>query len=171
MIQKFFEFNTAAGYQPFSSICLGGNGKIYGTAQYGGDRGSGALFEFDPNSGSYSKKVDFVFNKTGSAPGGTLMQAANGKLYGTTAFGGASNMGVLFEFDVATGNCVKKIDFGLAPLGGQPAANLTAGTTGKLYGMTPFGGAHNFGVMFEYDPTTKLYSKKIDFDSVTNGAL
>jgi len=88
MIQKFFEFNTAAGYQPFSSICLGGNGKIYGTAQYGGDRGSGALFEFDPNSGSYSKKVDFVFNKTGSAPGGTLMQAANGKLYGLTPQGG-----------------------------------------------------------------------------------
>jgi uncharacterized repeat protein (TIGR03803 family) len=40
---------------------------------------------------------------------------------------------------------------------------------GKLYGMTSEGGSDGLGILFQFDPVTNLYAKKIDF-SRSNGA-
>lgn len=41
--------------------------------------------------------------------------------------------------------------------------------TKVLYGMANFGGAKNSGVIFIYNPTTKIFTKKFDFDYDTTG--
>jgi len=69
---------------------------------------------------------------------------------------------VVFEYDIS------KIDFDSAN-GANPRGDLTL-VNGKFYGMTSAGGAHNAGVIFEWDPTTNIYQKKYDFDGINSSS-
>jgi uncharacterized repeat protein (TIGR03803 family) len=94
------------------------------------------------------------------------VQLPNGRIFGVTDFGGNNNMGTLFEFEPATNNIVKKVDFAGVSNGGVPAGSLLYFDT-KLYGLTHEGGANNMGVLFEYDPIANDLTVKKHF----NGAL
>ncbi len=104
------DFSDATGSYPNGSLVQTSNGKMYGFTSSGGANGLGVLFEFDPTSNSYSDAID-LSDDLGSLPNGSLMQAQNGKLYGTTTFGGANNAGTIIEFDPTTNTYVKKYDF------------------------------------------------------------
>ena len=86
----------------------------------GGTNDYGVLFEYDPIIDVYTKKLDFDGTNKGANPWGSLMQASNGKLYGMTYRGGASNFGVIFEYDPSSDIFIKKLDFigvnGASPL-------------------------------------------------------
>ncbi|MFZ4929470.1 choice-of-anchor tandem repeat GloVer-containing protein [Chryseobacterium sp. Mn2064] len=221
-LTKKYEFqNTSNGKVPTGHLIQATNGKLYGLAQYGGVNNNGALFEYDPITSIYIKKVDF--NSTnGNRPMGSLLQASNGKVYGTTGFGGNTDSGVLFEFDINTGVLTKKVNFLNYDHGSQPTGDLLQAadgnlygatndkgyngwgtiykyniatntitqiksfeyshgtkstgtlmqaTNGSLYGMTMYGGAHNNGVLYELNPGTNLYSKKVDFNEDTIGGM
>lgn len=160
-----------AGSRPYinAQLIQLANGKLYGVAQDGGINNDGVLFEYDPATGIYTKKIDFN-TPTGENPMGALALAGNGKLYGMTSQGGANSIGVIYEYDPASNVYTKKIDFTSAG-GHSPQGNsLYLHTNGKFYGMTTFGGANNYGALFEYDPTTNTYAKKIDFANTTSGA-
>lgn len=145
------------------------NGKLYGVTSDGGKNGVGVLFEYDPATGVYVKKFDFS-NAVGRAPMGSLALGTNGKLYGIATAGGTNNLGTIFEYDLTTNTCTKKIDLSLAN-GHSPYGNsLCLHSNGKFYGMTLYGGSSNFGVLFEYDAATNTYTKKIDFTGSANGA-
>ena len=45
-------FDGANGSYPTAALTSAGNGKFYGTTQYGGYNDSGAIFEFDPGTNS-----------------------------------------------------------------------------------------------------------------------
>ena len=110
-----------SGKNPLGSLIQSTNGKLYGMTIYGGTSNIGVVFEFDPVTDTYSKKLDFD-GSNGKNPEGSLMQASNGNLYGMTRYGGTDNVGVIFEFDSATDTYSKKLDFnyynGFGPLGG-----------------------------------------------------
>jgi uncharacterized repeat protein (TIGR03803 family) len=158
------------GRLPRGALIQAANGKLYGMTQAGGSNGYGVLFEYDPVTSMYSKKFDFDGATSGGYPYGSLMQAANGKLYGMTYFGGANNIGVLFEYNLTTSVYTKKIDFAGVTNGSNPYGFLTQASNGKLYGMTNLGGVNNLGVLFEYDPATSTYLKKLDFNGAVNGS-
>ncbi len=145
------------------------NGKLYGVTSSGGTGNGGVLFEYDPATGTYAKKFDFVY-ATGREPHGALALGDNGKLYGTTAAGGANNVGVIYEYDPATGIYTKKIDLTIANGSVVYGSTLYLHSNGKFYGMTYNGGTSNLGVLFEYDYSTNTYTKKIDFNGTANGA-
>lgn len=160
-----------AGSRPYinAQLIQLANGKLYGVTQDGGINNDGVLFEYDPATGAYTKKIDFN-TPTGETPMGALALAGNGKLYGMTSQGGANSLGVIYEYDPANNVYSKKIDFTSAG-GHSPQGNsLYLHTNGKFYGMTTFGGTSNYGVLFEYDPAVNVYTKKIDFTSNPNGA-
>jgi uncharacterized repeat protein (TIGR03803 family) len=166
---KKLDFNyTTTGGNPYGSLVLAGNGKLYGLTAYGGVNDKGVIFEYDAATNIYTKKIDFSSGSGGYQPQGDLMQATNGKLFGMTRFGGTNDLGVIFEYDIATNTITKKIDFTGAN-GESPTGNLVQASNGKLYGMTERGGANTIGVLFEYDPTTNVYAKKIDFNGTVNG--
>ncbi len=170
-VTKKLDFNgTANGREPYGSLILANNGKLYGMTWYGGANSMGVLFEYDPSTNTYAKKLDFNGSANGSKPQGSLMKASNGKLYGMTYEGGTNNYGVLFEYDAATSIYTKKLDFNGSANGRYPIGNLMQAGNGKLYGLTSDGGTNFVGVLFEYNLTTNVYTKKMDFNSASSGS-
>jgi uncharacterized repeat protein (TIGR03803 family) len=159
---------SGKGSYPSGSLIQAINGKLYGMINSGGVNNLGVLFEYDPVTSTYTKKLDFDGEVKGSYPDGSLIQASNGNLYGMTSSGGASANGVLFEYNLTSNIYAKKLDFDDAK-GRRSFGKLIQATNGKLYGTTYWGGLYSKGVLFEYDPTTNTYSKKLDFDGATKG--
>ena len=169
---KKLDFDGSAGSFPEGSLLEAGNGKLYGMTHWGGIRGKGVLFEYNPATSTYTKKLDFDGSVTGVRPYGSLLKASNGKLYGMTTRGGVNDRGVLFEFDPATNIYTKRLDFDGSSIGTYthpPHGSLIEASNGKLYGLTTFGGVNDFGVLFEFDPATNTYTKKLDFDGSATG--
>jgi uncharacterized repeat protein (TIGR03803 family) len=140
----------------------------------GGINNLGVLFEWNLVTDSLVKKLDFSGVENGSSPKGSLIQADNGKIYGMTTDGGINNYGVLFEWDPATDTYTKKLDFNGVENGSNPNGSLLQADNGILYGMTCAGGMNDSGVLFEWDPSTNNYVKKIDFNGENgkpNGSL
>jgi uncharacterized repeat protein (TIGR03803 family) len=149
------------GNEPISDL-VALNGKLYGTTAYGGRSGGtscpggcGTVFEIDA-SGKERVVYSFSGGKDGIEPQGALA-VSNGKIYGTTLFGGRGYAGgtvfevtaagherILHRFDCGTGAC--------APEGGVIAEK------GVLYGMTSGGavGPSYNGTVFELSTSGKL---------------
>jgi uncharacterized repeat protein (TIGR03803 family) len=157
------------GIEPCESVIQATNGKLLGMTVLGGEFNMGVLFEWDPVTGVYTKLVDFNGAEKGSHPRGSVIQADNNLIYGMTLEGGAYNMGVIFQWDPASGVFTKIVDFNGSLGGSRPYGNLMQADNGKLYGMTCRGGTLNSGVLFEYDPVTRIYTKRVDFNGAGNG--
>lgn len=127
---------------------------LYGYGSEGGAYGFGTLFK--AQGGSITKVFDFPKTEGANPLHATLMQAANGKLYGVTGGGGTNDLGVLFEYDPVTRACSALYSFDY-PTGAGPAGRLVE-ASGKLYGITTFGGPGGRGVIFEYDLGAQAYS-------------
>lgn len=169
---KIIDFSAGtSGSYPHASIAKAANGLLYGTATEGGTNSAGTLFQIDPQTDIFTKLWDFSTVSTGRLPYGTLMQASNGKLYGTTNQGGSIDRGTIFEFDIATQTVTKRCEFENGIEGEAPEGNLMLASNEKIYGGTTLGGAYNFGVLFECDPAVAggAYKKKIDFDGAGIG--
>jgi uncharacterized repeat protein (TIGR03803 family) len=84
-----------------------------------------------------------------------------GNLYGTTAFGGAAGLGVVFKL-TPTGQETVLRTLARGPDGEQPdEAGVILDQLGNLYGTTAFGGAAGTGVVYKLDPRgtwTVLYA-------------
>src|SRR5215472_2340512 len=141
------------------------DGNFYGTTYLGGtasgpktpSSGGGTIFRMTPE-GVLTTLFSFCPQphcSDGNQVFGTLVQTANGNLYGTTLSGGnSSNKGEVFEFNPANmltvlysfcaqTNCTD---------GASPIAGLVEGGDGNLYGTTSFGGTHGWGTVFQITP-------------------
>ena len=160
-------FSPVDGSSPFGSLMEASDGKLYGMTREGGTSGFGVIFSFDRSSANYTKVKNFQ-NTDGAYPVTSLIQASNGKLYGSTVAGGSSNTGVIFSFDITTSGytLIKSLSYydGL-----NPYSSLVETSNGKLYGMTWTGGTFNGGVIFSLDPITSSYSVVKNFDAVNGG--
>ncbi len=76
-----------------------------------------------------------------------LIQATDGNFYGTTARGGYSNNGTVFQITPG-GAFTLLFAFDGGVDGGEPTAALVQGADGNLYGVTQFGGATDQGTIF-----------------------
>ncbi|HYV95433.1 MAG TPA: choice-of-anchor tandem repeat GloVer-containing protein [Chitinophagales bacterium] len=155
-----YDLNELTGTNPFSSPVIATDGKLYGTASWGGSLSySGAIYRFDPTDNSFTEL--HAFNTIdGAIPNGGLIQASNGKLYGMTHNGGTYGYGVIYSFDPAMNSFEKFYDFN-GSNGALPEGTLMQATNGMLYGLTTQGGADS-GVIFSIDPATNVYTKLFD---------
>ena len=135
--------------------------QFWGMTSQGGTDDIGAIFRTNGRGGNIQSVYSFPKTNLGSAPMYNQLTEYNGKFYAMTSQGGASNLGVIFEWDPVTNIYTKKYDFTLAS-GINPHGSLAV-LNNKLYGMTLFGGANDKGVIFEWDPASNVYTKKYDF--------
>ena len=142
----------ADGSNPVAGLVLDGRGNLYGTTQFGGNFtacpnvGCGVVFRLSP-SGKETVLYSFAGgNNDGAGPiaGLTLGKA---KLYGTTARGGASGRGTIFEIDGIGKE--KVLHFFNGTDGAYPDCTLAIDGAGHLYGTAPEEGANFYGTVFE----------------------
>ena len=165
-------FGGPNGAQPWAGLTADANGDLFGTTYEGGadfngttfNDGFGTVFEIK-NTGTVAAPVyasapatvaSFTGYPNGENPTDTLTVDANGDLFGTTSFGGATNSGTVFEIK-NTGTLAAPIyattpttlvSFG-GPSGEQPSAGLTVDANGDLFGTTDNGGTNGDGTVFE----------------------
>jgi uncharacterized repeat protein (TIGR03803 family) len=149
---------TTDGGSPQSGVILDSAGNLYGTTLWGGDTdcssvGCGTVYELVRGSGgSWTEKIlyEFTGGRDGGDPIGGLVFDSAGNLYGTTSawgdLGGCNNngCGAVFELSPASGGTWTETTLHtfshLVGDGNAPAASLTTGGLGVLYGTTPLGG-------------------------------
>jgi uncharacterized repeat protein (TIGR03803 family) len=94
-----------------------------------------------------------------SAPSAGVIPNAAGNLYGTTANGGASNLGTVYKLDTTGHETVLHSFSGTD--GANPPAGVILDAAGNLYGTTVNGGSSSLGTVYKLDNmghTTVLHS-------------
>lgn len=127
----------------------------------------GSIIRIDPVTNAFSIRYLCPCNGNSGFQFNNHFTSYNGQLYSVTKLGGANNKGVIYAFDPATSAYTNKYNFQGGLLGHQPSTMVKA-SNGKFYG-TASGGtpepnlASGGGILFEFDPVTDLYTKKLDF--------
>jgi uncharacterized repeat protein (TIGR03803 family) len=129
--------NCADGSLPYAGLIQATNSNLLGTTSSGGPNGGGTIFEITPQ-GQLTTLYTFCSQANcadGSGPLAGLLQATNGKFYGTTTYGGT----VTCSFSQC-GN-VFSLSLGLAPfVATVPTAGVVGSTVtilgNKLTGAT-----------------------------------
>jgi hypothetical protein len=145
-------------------------GKLYGCTQ-------NRVFKYDLNL----ETVTFCSGSTGvGLIGDALMKASDGNIYGIMKdrnpcpnFNSTGYYyGGIFKVNLITNSVAPIYDFKCAGTDGfKPMAGLVEASVGKLYGIaysggiiTPGVGLNPNGTLFEYNYTTNVFTKKLDFD-------
>lgn len=166
--------NCTDGETPYSLIQTS-DGSWFGLTYGGGFRsascasGCGTFFRLTP-SGAFLVLHSFCSQTSctdGSYPIGQVIQASDGKFYGTTKFGGINNDGLIYSL-TASGNFTTLYNFcatftcsdGQLPFTGVIQAN-----NGVLYGTTSFGGTKGGGGTIYRITTNGTFSSLYGFSN------
>jgi uncharacterized repeat protein (TIGR03803 family) len=152
-------FNGTNGGAPYAGVILDSSDNLYGAASDGGSTGLGVVYEVN-SSGNQTLLYTFGGGSDGYTPLANLVRDSAGNFYGTTAYGGPGNAGVVFQV-APNGKETILYSFTGGADGSNPDAGLILDSAGNLYGTTSSGGAHRSGAVFEVSPSgqeTVLYS-------------
>jgi uncharacterized repeat protein (TIGR03803 family) len=106
----------------------------------------------------------------GSNPGWGLIRDSQGNFYGSTCYGGASNLGTIFEMAAGTNTITTLASFD-GTNGALPTQDLLMDSQGNLFGTTQNAGAFNHGTVFELAAGSHTITTLGSFDVFTNGQL
>jgi uncharacterized repeat protein (TIGR03803 family) len=146
------------GRTPRDRLLLGPDGTLYGVTEYF----TGTIFKLTPPlPGERRWKYGLLHgfnNADGSAPQAGLIRGPDGKLYGTTKYGGASGKGTVFSLTPpAPGQKRWKhrilYSFTGGNDGGFVQGGVFMGPDGALYGTTFGGGSSGAGTVFKLAPS------------------
>jgi uncharacterized repeat protein (TIGR03803 family) len=150
--------NCDDGEYPYAGLVFDGNGNLYGTTVEGGVADYGVVFELTPGSGGWTERVLHSFDyHDGAEPLGRLAFDKVGNLYGTTSYGGGSNLGVIFQLTPNShGKWSERVlhAFRDGKDGGYPVAGLVFDAAGNLCGTAYQGGVPGYGTVFKLTPTS-----------------
>jgi len=146
------DFDSVTGAYALGAVIQATNGKLYGLTTRGGVNNEGTLFEYDPMFDSFRVRLDIPQYDMGSY---NLLQASDGKIYYVS--GGSFQH--IMEYDVTANTLTQRA---YIPYPKVPTGALTE-VSGKLYGLTPLGGASGYGQVFEYNLATQALNYIYDF--------
>jgi uncharacterized repeat protein (TIGR03803 family) len=163
--KKIHDFaGTATGANPTSSLVYASDGKLYGMTRAGGTSNDGVIFRINTDGTGFTKLVDLDAS-SGTAPLGSLIQHADGILYGMTSTGGSNGLGTIFSLAI-NGTFTKLHDFN-GINGKSPLGDLVSSTDGQtMYGVTFSGGANDKGIFFKLENGNQ-FTPLYDFDQST----
>lgn len=155
--------SCADGSTPMSGLIRGTDGNLYGTTSQGGNNGPfscpngcGTVFKI-VSTGTLTTLHSFDFTD-GDAPTAALIQASNGRFYGSTFFGGTvldvcgQGCGTIFAI-TPKGVLNTQVKFEWNN-GDGPSSALIQATDGNLYGTTAVG--VGYGTVFKMSPEGRL---------------
>lgn len=143
--------NTSA---PGARLVEGADGALWGTTAFGGlgqsgsSTGYGTIYRYE--RGGLIETV-YQFGQDGAVgrnPQAGLIQASDGNFYGITGFGGVAGNGTVFRLTPQGDVTDMHVFLRGANDGGRIGTELLQASDGGLWGVTPFGGAADAGVVF-----------------------
>jgi uncharacterized repeat protein (TIGR03803 family) len=160
------ESNCSDGLYPYAALVQASDGNFYGTTGQGGDSpvcgipgGCGTIFRIT-SDGVLTTLHSFCsleYCADGLSPQGSLIQATDGDLYGTSRQGGGELLdGTVFKITTQGKlTLLYRFDCPRVPCSGlYPYVGLVQDTDGTFYGVTNQGGIIGYGVV--YDISTGL---------------
>ena len=151
-LTTLISFNNTNGANPIGGLVFGKDGFLYGTTGFGGTNLSfGTIFKLSTNG---NLTTLFNFHGTdGEEPSFRLIFGKDGRLYGTASFAGdlansPSGIGSGSVFGITTNGTFTTLFLFHGTNGSNPAASLTLGPDGNLYGTTAQGGPGGGGTIF-----------------------
>jgi uncharacterized repeat protein (TIGR03803 family) len=144
------------GVNPSAGLVLSGN-TLFGTTLAGGVSGGGTVFAMNVDGTGFRTLHNFAGNGDGAGPSGILSLSGD-TLYGTTLYGGASNMGTIFALKTNGAGYVvlhafaQPIDHTMygTPIneeGAYPQGRLVV-SSNAIYGAASNGGRYGDGTVF-----------------------
>jgi uncharacterized repeat protein (TIGR03803 family) len=167
-VLKAFDYSTTGSYLS-AGLVQATDGALYGTASYGGSSDYGTVFRLNSDGSGFTVLQNLDLSTTGGSPYGSLVQGADGALYGTATEGGAHGYGTVFKLNTDGTGFTVLLDFDNATTGGKPFAGLLQATDGALYGTAREGGSSGYGTVFKLDPDGTGFSVLKHFDNSTTG--
>ena len=160
------------GCFPWGTLCQGSDGKLYGTANYGGALsfifGYGAVFQIGLD-GTFNALYSFGGGTAGSHPGlAGLAEGADGSFYGTVTSDGTYQNGMIYSIDSFGVPSSIYSFMSSGPDGSGPWGGVMLAKDGNFYGTTVGGGRYVWGTVFRLTAGGQ-YSSIFSFNG-TNGA-
>ena len=180
-VTTIYSFTGGAdGQYPAAGLTMDAAGNFYGTASYGGYTGGycfsgcGTVFKLQHKGSGWVLLPIYSFTYSdGSSPQARVIFGPDGNLYGTTAYGGPADKGVVFRLQPPATACKAALcpwneTVLYAFTGGADGANPTYGDlafdqAGNIYGTTPGGGdpVCKCGVVYELSPSNGGWTQTI----------
>jgi uncharacterized repeat protein (TIGR03803 family) len=163
-----------------TGLALDGNGNLYGTTVIGGTSQCGTIFKLTLQaSPPWPETVlhNFGCYADGKNPHGGVTFDRRGNLDGTTVAGGSGGScssdgcGIVFQLTPQTENVLH--NFSAGPDGFGPGGGVVFDPTGNVYGMTPDGGSHSEGTVYEVWRAGRQWHEKVihAFSGGTDGGV
>ncbi len=148
--------NNSDAARPFGALTYNSaTGLYYGLSLEGGDNYLGAIFSFNPATGSENLLYSFTAFEGNTPKGDLVYYPPTGLFYGLTTVGGTFNTGTIFSFDPTTHNEQVVYNFSSSTDAVQAVGNLVyLPASGLFYGVSIAGGIHNWGTIFTFNPAT-----------------
>ncbi len=164
--------NSPDGSAPAAGLILANDGFFYGTCSGGGTNNNGTVFRMT-SAGTLTELHLFTGDTTndtdGSSPSAPLVQGSDLNFYGTTAFGGTNEGGVVFQ--MTPGGAVSTLwRFNSATDGSEPVGALVQGGDGNFYGTAAGGGANDAGTVFRVS-SGGAFTNLYNFTGGTDGGV
>ena len=154
LLHTFVGGATDGEYPQDGALVFDKAGNLYGVTYEGGTAGAGTVFEMSLSGGIWTETLlhSFAgFPKDAGYPLAPLSFDKAGHLFGTTYYGGAHNVGAVFEMTESKGKWTCKVihSFSEGNGGSYPLGGLVLGKDGDYYGTTSEGGfTYNAGTVY-----------------------
>ena len=139
---------VAEGTSPQAGVIQASDGSLYGATTGGGANGNGTIFKLSTDGLGFIVLHSFLQASDGASPYASLVQATDGKLYGTTINGGTNGDGTVFS--MTTAGLLTTLHHFTGFDGQTPRAPMIQAADGNLYGTT-FSGGSVYGTIFKVD--------------------
>ncbi|HEY2446777.1 MAG TPA: choice-of-anchor tandem repeat GloVer-containing protein [Rhizomicrobium sp.] len=146
-------------------LVMANDGNFYGTTMGGGDFNAGTVFRLSTR-GKLKIVHSFDPSTEGTTPIGPVMQAADGKFYGTTSADGTANQGTVYQLS-ANGAFAILHNFQTTKEGSYSLAGFVQGSDNDLYSVTSAGGINGYGTLYKINTTGTRLTALHQFDYPT----
>jgi uncharacterized repeat protein (TIGR03803 family) len=156
------QFTGTDGSTPAANLIQATDGNFYGTAGTGGNTcNCGTVFKIT-SAGKFTVLYNFDDTHGRLPVYASLVQASNGKFYGTAYAGGANGLGVIYQITSA-GVVTVVHDFNGTTDGANPLVSLVQATDGNLYSTASGGGTVGHGTLFRINPSGGNFSVQYNY--------
>ncbi|MEY4761144.1 MAG: hypothetical protein RLZZ200_1000 [Pseudomonadota bacterium] len=150
-------------------LLLASDGYFYAVQSGGGANGAGAVMRVSADGAAVVVHAFKGDSTEAILPYAGLIQASDGRLYGTSYAGGTKSLGTIYRLGL-DGTYTTLYSFLKDSNGGyRPYGGLVQGPDGALYGTTLQGGTNNTGTLFRLT-LDGTYTQLLSFTGATNGA-